>query len=164
MPTCHYFNTKTGCKRSPCHFAHVSPPGSTTIDVKPASSSKNKSAPASAPPSTLPPVPPGACRSFYSSGKCKYNDNCKFRHVAPGKPKKGPTGGRIQIPQVTIPAPEEPALSGAETLRYLAKICAPTFSFTKPPHIVSFVKLLTTANPEKENWVRVGSTGRFICG
>ncbi|KDQ57638.1 hypothetical protein JAAARDRAFT_270513 [Jaapia argillacea MUCL 33604] len=86
-PPCRFYNSPGGCRSgTKCTFAHVGPDsgGNRVLsqgakpDAGPRPSPRND--PTNSPsPSNQ--APPGACRFFWSSGRCKFDFGCRYKHI-----------------------------------------------------------------------------------
>lgn len=77
---CEFHNSPRGCRSGAnCRFTHANPSTSNagTPPQSPSSSSTTRLT------SNSPALPPGACRLFWTTGKCRFEFNCRFRHVLP---------------------------------------------------------------------------------
>ncbi|KIM23240.1 hypothetical protein M408DRAFT_264923 [Serendipita vermifera MAFF 305830] len=144
---CHFFNTPGGCRKNPCRFLHSSPASSengdarSTAHVRPSFSQRN--------------YPPGVCNYYYDTGRCRFNENCKYRHENPlnDKPFDNSGPGKSWIEdRATKSTTTDSSISPIEALRKISHYCAPTFTFTKPFQLVAFVKLLNAADTKNANW------------
>ncbi len=78
---CHYYQTPKGCRNGKsCQFAHIEPTGSPDSVGSPGSSTARLNNPFPNTSSTSR-VPPGVCRYYWTSGHCKMEFGCLFRHT-----------------------------------------------------------------------------------
>ncbi|KAN0098042.1 AAA domain containing protein [Tylopilus felleus] len=75
---CRFFNTPSGCgKGSQCPFVHSSPNDTTRSptfdDVAPPQSAYRPSGNGN--------PPPGVCKHFWDTGRCKWEFNCRYKHT-----------------------------------------------------------------------------------
>lgn len=78
---CHFFNSPGGCRRGDqCHFQHTNANNPTTQSSSPSSqpSMGRTNAPSE---SSGQKAPPGVCNFYWSTGKCKHEFACRYRHV-----------------------------------------------------------------------------------
>lgn len=86
---CNFWNTPAGCRRgNACKFAHSTPGSSSGAPVSPPVRSPPRPNPVSPNRVTSqdpasPQCPAGVCREFWTTGQCKKEFSCRFRHTRP---------------------------------------------------------------------------------
>lgn len=77
-PLCH-FHLSGGCRKgNKCHFVHINT-DSTTLRNSSRGSFSQPTGSTSEP--SLTPVPPGICRFCWTTGGCKRESECRYKHV-----------------------------------------------------------------------------------
>ncbi|KAF9555859.1 P-loop containing nucleoside triphosphate hydrolase protein [Agrocybe pediades] len=103
-PPCRYFQTSGGCRAgAQCTFAHDKASTSTAGSPQSSPSRHRSSTPTS--PSSNASVPPGACRTFWTTGSCRFEFQCRFRHVNPNSNEPGGMGSPTRQTNLNLANP-----------------------------------------------------------
>lgn len=173
---CRWFSNPGGCRYgSSCRFSHDLPSGtrSTSPQSMASNGSQHESQSGSA--------PPGVCRTFWNTGKCRFEFSCRYRHSRQSEAHASSGRGGSPVAMSMAPAPIEviaPFLTDAG----LAKISGPgadafsssnrqldpqvtqaqlrrfltdDFRFHSTNQIYPFVSLLNNASSENRSWVSI---------
>ncbi|CCA73010.1 related to ECM32-DNA dependent ATPase/DNA helicase B [Serendipita indica DSM 11827] len=158
---CSFYNTPRGCRNGDsCRFLHQQSTQSSANKPPISPTSPSGSAPkAPYQPRVQLTSPLGICRYYWNYGSCR-NTVCSFKHVEAGNMTPdtdrfttgfGPVlaaAARQSAPQPTIST----NVTASEALQHLSVFCSPTFTFSKPFQIVSFVNLLVNAASKHRSW------------
>ncbi|QRV82744.1 Zinc finger, NF-X1-type [Ceratobasidium sp. AG-Ba] len=175
---CRFYKTPAGCKQgNKCKYAHIDPttpsPATSTGAVVPnsqPSTSVQRPDPSATPrfnPSAhVPNLPRGACRSYWSTGRCPQGEGCRFNHIAnPEHPPPPETFTTLQSHFQAAGLGSFPSLQNdkfavgagtngtpGETHHLLKKFLEDNFRFQTPSQVYSFLDLICNANTENPNW------------
>jgi hypothetical protein len=177
---CNFFNTPRGCRRgSDCHFLHndagtsanrpSSPtPSATQGRPSPIRQQGNSTSTAR--------TPPGVCNFFWTSGACKREFSCRFRHVqsSSSNPPAHQTRGNHEMSlnaiapfltadglarvtgtgtDVYFSADTSKDLSPTEAHHALIRFLFDDFRFSTTFEIYAFLKPLSSAHTANTSWV-----------
>jgi hypothetical protein len=167
---CTFFNTPRGCRRGDhCRFLHNTASTSLPSPVTPRSNSPSSE---TSPTKT----PPGACNFYWTSGKCKREFACRFRHIQSsptdntGVRTQGSPGMSIDAVAPFLTADGLARVTGSGTDVYFApdssRDLSPTeahnalkrylfddYRFRMTFDIYAFLKPLSSAHTANTSWV-----------
>jgi hypothetical protein len=179
---CRYYNTPKGCCRPNCSFRHSGSPGGPSESMHGSSAPRASShlAPHGANPRTASSTnaPRGVCNFYWTSGKCKHEFQCRFRHTAsPSVAASGSSQAAHVIqstPAINDIAPflteaglakltgtgtdfyfsnEDAKLSPNEAHNYLKTFLYDDYRFRTTQHIYAFLTIITNASAMNASWV-----------
>ena len=184
-PPCRYYQSPNGCRNGQsCHFAHTEPPGSPDSAGSPSSSTTRRGGPRTTPflNAASTGAPPGVCRYYWTSGQCKLELRCHFRHDRPdtahsSRPSSFPRASNsMSIAAKEMVAPfltenglakinsnatdgffaenETSSLSPTEAHRQLQRFLKDNSSFKTSFDVYAFLVPLCSANPSNTQWVK----------
>lgn len=189
MPPCHFYNSPGGCRKgATCAFSH----GTRAIrSSSPASSAGTGPGPSHQSPGPSPgssrrrpaagtqQAPPGVCNFYWTSGKCKREFDCRYRHTLPNTVPTSPSAPRLPDPDRSQPAIDTiapfltesglakvnasgtdafftsptKALSPNEAHNALKRYLYDDFRFAKTFDVYGFLLPLSNANAGNSTWV-----------
>jgi hypothetical protein len=182
-PPCKFFNLPSGCRfGTNCKFAHTQPtttrassPASTTSRGATRNSQQRATNRQSNGGSTTP-VPPGACRVYWTSGKCNKEFQCRFRHVqntsnvadgsssssaekfkatvAPFLTQEGLNKLGITGTDGFFSSDEATSLDPSVAQSRLRRFLFDDYQFKTVFDVYAFVTILASANTTNKLWVR----------
>lgn len=171
MTPCRFFNGRGGCRQGRnCKFSHDTRSGT----VSPALSSSSNSNPTRIREVN---APPGVCKFFWSSGKCRLEFGCRFRHTSstesrlPGQRAMAvPTqpvatlapflneGGLARITgrgtDIFFSNPDK-SMTPNEAHNHLRRFLFDQFRFAKTFDVYAFVTPLNSAHTSNNSWVGI---------
>lgn len=180
--TCLYFNTPHGCRNGVrCTFLHTNPGTSTGPSASPSpSGSRGRSSPNAARHNSSSRMgagnpPHGACNFYWTSGTCRREFACRFRHVRPSH--TDPTEPQTEINPLDALAPYLTAdglarvtgtgtdvffssdtskdISPSEAHNVLKRFLSDDYRFGTTLEIYSFLKPLSSAHTANKSWVTI---------
>ena len=178
---CRFFNTPSGCgKGSQCPFVHSSP-NDTTRPVR-SPTPGNVAPPQSANrPSGNGNSPPGVCKYFWDTGKCKREFSCRYKHTQqagrttpPPAPSPSATAQSTSESVLKRVAPflteqglskmsgsgtdgffaQDDSLSPSEAHNTLKRYLSDYFRFKTTFEVYAFLRPLNSATASNAGWVR----------
>lgn len=176
---CVFFNTPNGCRKgSNCRFSHDNAGTSAQRPSSPSTPSvrQAQSRPGGNLPSSPERAPPGVCNFYWTSGNCKREFGCRFRHTqpSPAESQEVRLQGTLQtsldalapfltedgLARVTgigtdvyFPADSSKDLSPTEAHNALKRFLFDDFRFRMTYDIYSFLKPLSSAHTANTSWV-----------
>jgi hypothetical protein len=140
--SCRFHQQPGGCRKGEsCEFLHAGPSGGS-----PHSSMRE----ASASPFTTPErrrAPNGFCNEFWTTGQCKRNFDCRFKHE-----RQISLITQSRVVPATQSMPITRVLNATEVHNHLGRFLRDNYRFTSPNDIYAFISLLGHATKEN-NWV-----------
>ncbi|KAJ6587167.1 hypothetical protein DFH09DRAFT_248112 [Mycena vulgaris] len=161
-PPCRFYNKPGGCRRgNQCTFSHDGP----SSPSRPSQAARR---------GPLPQAPPGICNFYWSTGNCRHEFGCRFRHTRnpSSSPSPSPepstplTAANSLAPFLTeaglarltasgtdifFPPPIKP-LSPNETHNHLKRFLRDDFRFEKTYDIYAFLVPLGSLNTSGPQW------------
>ncbi|KAJ7072084.1 hypothetical protein C8F01DRAFT_1044463 [Mycena amicta] len=145
MPPCRFHNSPSGCRHGDkCTYSHTQQAG-----------------PSSRGPETQVPLvraPPGTCNFFWTSGKCKREFNCKFKHERKQSTTEDTPSPEAAPPQTWRNRPSTSNNSSSKDLApyelhgHLKRFLHDDFRFPNTSHVYAFVSLLASINTSGPLW------------
>jgi len=175
---CHYYQTTKGCRNGKsCQFAHIELTGPGSVG-SPGSSTARLNNPLPNATSTSQ-VPPGVCRYYWTSGHCKMEFGCHFRHtqeeIAHNSILSSPRGNALSVVAKEMIAPfltekglakissnatdgffvenDSSTQSPTDAHRILQRFLMDNYKFRISFDVYSFLGPLCSANPSNNLWV-----------
>lgn len=174
MAPCRFFNGRGGCRQGRnCKFSHDSRSGAASPALS--SSSNSNAEPSRNRQVNLKPAPAGVCNFFWSSGKCRFEFGCRYRHIT--STESGPSGQRAMTvlkEGVATLAPflnegglakitgrgtdiffsnPDRSMTPGEAHNHLKKYLFDQFRFSKTFDVYAFVIPLNSAHTSNNSWV-----------